>query len=248
VEPTDEPIRILHVDDEPDFTDAVGTFLERQDHRFTVETSTHVPDALDRLAGDGFDCVVSDFEMPDRNGIEFLQNVRELNPNLPFILFTGKGSEEIASDAISAGVTDYLQKDSGKTQFTVLANRIQNAVEKYRAEAELADRERRLNLFFEQSPLGVRTEFPTMRRLNWMEARPGVSLRGFLSKVKLSAVSFLFTRWEFYEHLCPPCSSKSRISSFPAEIDLSCITSSGLPSSLRRTRWCITLRSHTWRA
>uniref|UniRef100_UPI003EBA954A PAS domain S-box protein n=1 Tax=Halobaculum sp. EA56 TaxID=3421648 RepID=UPI003EBA954A len=80
------------------------------------------------------DCVVSDYEMPGRNGIDFLERVREEYPELPFILYTGKGSEEVASDAISAGVTDYLQKGSGTDQYTVLANRIKNAVGRYRAE------------------------------------------------------------------------------------------------------------------
>jgi len=49
------------------------------------------------------------------NGLEFLEVVRADDPNLPFILFTGKGSEAVASDAFSAGATDYLQKERGRT-------------------------------------------------------------------------------------------------------------------------------------
>jgi PAS domain S-box-containing protein len=151
----DDPIRVLHVDDRPDFSDLVVTFLEREDDRFTVETATSACEGLECLATDTFDCVVSDYDMPGTDGIEFLESVRESYPDLPFILFTGKGSEEIASEAISAGVTDYLQKGGDTSKYTVLANRIRNSVEKYRAQRELADREQRLNLFFEQSPLGV---------------------------------------------------------------------------------------------
>lgn len=66
--------------------------------------------------------------MPGQNGIEFLETDREEYPNLPFILYTGKGSEEVASDAISAGATDYLQKGSGTDQYQLLANRTPNAV------------------------------------------------------------------------------------------------------------------------
>jgi PAS domain S-box-containing protein len=62
-----------------------------------------------------------------------LQAVRADHPDLPFILFTGKGSEEIASEAISAGVTDYLQKGGGFDRYEMLANRIENAVEARRA-------------------------------------------------------------------------------------------------------------------
>jgi len=77
--------------------------------------------------------------MPGRTGIELLEAVRATHADLPFVLFTGKGNEEITSEAISAGVTDYLQKTRGTDQYAVLANRIVNLVEKYRAEQ---DRER----------------------------------------------------------------------------------------------------------
>jgi len=148
-------IHILHVDDEPDFADVAATFLEREDSRFDIETVTNASKGFDLLASDDFDCVVSDYDMPGQSGIEFLKAVREEHGNLPFILYTGKGSEAVASDAISAGVTDYLQKESSTGQYPVLANRITNAVEKYRAQTELADRKKRLYLFFEESPMGV---------------------------------------------------------------------------------------------
>jgi PAS domain S-box-containing protein len=155
MQPRSGSVRVLHVDDEPDFADMAATFVEREDDRFDIETATSAGEGLDRLASDDFDCVVSDYDMPGRSGIEFLEAVREEYPDLPFVLYTGKGSEEVASDAISAGVTDYLQKESGTGQYPVLANRIRNAVEKYRTQTELADREKRLDLFFEESPMGV---------------------------------------------------------------------------------------------
>ena len=80
--------------------------------------------------------------MPAKNGIGFLEEVRETDPDLPFILFTGKGSEEVAGDAIAAGATDYLQKGSGTDQYTVLANRIQNAVEQYRSQRRAEEHQR----------------------------------------------------------------------------------------------------------
>jgi len=148
-------IRVLHVDDDPEFAEMVATFLEREDDRFDISTATTADEGLTRLSTHEFDCVVSDYEMPGQSGIEFLETVREEYPALPFILYTGKGSEDIASDAISAGVTDYLHKQTGTSQYAVLANRIENAVDTYRAQTELADREKRLNLFFEAFPMGV---------------------------------------------------------------------------------------------
>ena len=129
-------IRVLHVDDDPDFATLAATFVEQQDDRFDVESVPGASEALDRLAAADFDCVVSDYDMPGRNGIEFLEALRDTHPEVPFILFTGKGSEEVASDAISAGVTDYLQKETGTEQYAVLANRIRNAVKRSRVERE----------------------------------------------------------------------------------------------------------------
>ena len=150
-----DPIHVLHVDDDPDIGELVSVYLEREDDRLSVRTATSPEEATDLLAAGGVDCVVSDYDMPGSNGIEFLETVREDHPDLPFLLYTGKGSEEIASDAISAGVTDYLQKEAGTSQYAVLANRITNAVEQYRSTRALEASQERLSLFFEQSPLGV---------------------------------------------------------------------------------------------
>jgi PAS domain S-box-containing protein len=135
-----ETIRVLHVDDDPTFVDVSASLLEREDERFAVTAVTSADEGLRRLSGAKFDCVVSDYEMPGRNGIEFLEAVREAYPDLPFILFTGKGSEEIASDAISAGVSDYLGKGSGRDRYPLLANRIENLVAQHRSERQLETR------------------------------------------------------------------------------------------------------------
>ncbi|PSQ32725.1 hybrid sensor histidine kinase/response regulator [Halobacteriales archaeon SW_10_68_16] len=138
----DRSIRVLHVEDDPDFADLTAIFLERESGRFAVETVTDPNEGLARVEDHPPDCVVSDYEMPGMNGIELLRAVRSRYPDLPFILFTGKGSEEVASDAISAGVTDYLNKAGGTQQYELLATRVHNAVEKARMEAE---RQRRLH-------------------------------------------------------------------------------------------------------
>jgi len=149
--PAESEIRVLHVDDDPSFGDLTETVLEREDDRLSVETVVDTDEAHDRLAAESWDCVVSDYDMPGSNGIEFLRAVRERYPDLPFILFTGKGSETVASDAISAGVTDYLQKEAGTDQYTVLANRITNAVDRARTKERL---ERQNDLFTKAEEIG----------------------------------------------------------------------------------------------
>lgn len=132
-----DSVRILHVDDESPFLDLTAEFLTQEDDRFEIESETSPAAALDRLDTESFDCIVSDYQMPSTTGIEFLETVRESHPSLPFILFTGEGSETVASDAISAGATDYLQKQTGTEQYRLLANRIVNAVESSQTQREL---------------------------------------------------------------------------------------------------------------
>ena len=151
-ESSTDVVRVLHVDDTPEFADVVSTYLERENDEFVVETATDADEGLEMFVVDEFDCVVSDYDMPGRDGIALLESIRAVDPDLPFILFTGKGSEEVASDAISAGVTDYLQKERGTDQYTVLANRIGNAVDHYRSQRLVERSERRLREIVDALP------------------------------------------------------------------------------------------------
>jgi PAS domain S-box-containing protein len=145
-----EAARVLLVDDDPAVGELTATYLSRLCESLSATVETAPASALDRLAPGSFDCVVSDYEMPEMDGLEFLAAVREIDPDLPFILFTGKGSEEIASEAISAGVTDYLQKETGTDQYAVLANRVENAVAQHRAEQEAEEADEQMRRVFER--------------------------------------------------------------------------------------------------
>ncbi|MFW6045269.1 MAG: PAS domain S-box protein [Natronomonas sp.] len=139
-----DSIRVLHVDDDPEFADLTQTHLERENDRLVVEAVYDADEALDTLTEREFDCIISDHDMPGQTGIELLERVRQWYPDLPFILFTGKGSEEVASEAISSGVSDYLQKEFGSEQFELLANRIVNHVQRTRTLRDLAESESHL--------------------------------------------------------------------------------------------------------
>ncbi len=73
-------IHVLHVDDEPDFAELTAEFLKREDDSFTVTTATSASEGLEHLSSGEFDCIVSDYDMPTQNGIEFLKSVRENYP------------------------------------------------------------------------------------------------------------------------------------------------------------------------
>jgi DNA-binding NtrC family response regulator len=127
------PVDVLCVDDEPDGADLTAIRLERIDERFSVETATSARAGLAYIEENTVDCVVSDYKMPDIDGLAFFERVREKYPRLPFVLFTGRGSAAVADDARSRGVTDYLEKDADD-RYEVLADQIRNAVEKRRRE------------------------------------------------------------------------------------------------------------------
>jgi len=146
---------VLCVDDDEAFLELEVEMLElRADDVDAVPVSS-APAALDVLAERDVDCVVSDFDMPEMTGLEFLEAVAERFPRLPFILHTGKGSEEIASEAISAGVADYIQKSGGAEQYDLLANRIRNAVGHTRESVQRERTEQWYRQLFEQRIIGV---------------------------------------------------------------------------------------------
>ncbi|WP_135533625.1 response regulator [Halostella pelagica] len=133
---TDE-LQILLIEDDRAFADLAETRLRNKlpDARIIVRTD---PEAgLELVSSDDIHCVVSDYDMPTLDGIELLKQVRNDHSMLPFILFTGKGSEEVADEAISEGVSDYLQKGGTSDVFEILANRIQNHIDKYQTEQRL---------------------------------------------------------------------------------------------------------------
>jgi FixJ family two-component response regulator len=144
-------VQVLHVDDDEQVCELTSAVLG-QDADFEVSWLTDPRETMDAIRERNVDCVVSDYDMPHLDGLALLERVRERYPDLPFILFTGKGSEEIASDAISAGVTDYLQKGTGTEQYELLATRIRNAVASVRAHDELQESQRRLQTLLSNLP------------------------------------------------------------------------------------------------
>lgn len=132
-------LAILYVDDDPEFGALAAESLQQEDDRFTVKTVRSAEEALDYLEDQVVDCIVSEYQIPGMDGIEFLEAVRAEYFELPFILFTGEGSEEVASDAIASGVTDYVQKQGTTGRFELLATRIRNAIERRAHERRLSE-------------------------------------------------------------------------------------------------------------
>jgi PAS domain S-box-containing protein len=146
---------VLYVDDEHCLLDVTKLFLEAT-RKFSVTTSESGSLALDLMKKKKFDAIISDYQMPGMDGIEFLRKVRVDHQEVPFILFTGKGREEVAIDAINNGADSYIQKGGdAKAQFAELAHRIRMVVERNRARTKLSETEKKYKALFDSLADGI---------------------------------------------------------------------------------------------
>ncbi len=133
-------MKVLFVDDEPEVLEQAKTFLEKENERLKVETARSAEKALKRIAGSDYGVVVSDYKMPEMNGLELLKKLRvEMDSDIPFIVLTGKGSEDFAKRAINLGIDRYFKKiGEPKRQFHRLAEAIMQVGEKESADNLIA--------------------------------------------------------------------------------------------------------------
>jgi PAS domain S-box-containing protein len=137
-------LRVLYVDDETGLLEIGKLFLEKIG-QFTVDTIPSATRAIELLDTQGYDAIISDYQMPVMDGIAFLKAVRASGNETPFILFTGRGREEIVIQALNEGADFYLQKGGEpQSQFAELAHKVRQAVGRKRAERSLQDSEKRL--------------------------------------------------------------------------------------------------------
>ena len=100
--------RILLVDDEPGLLRIFHTALKI--YGYEVVGCTSAAEALERLGRETFDLVISDVNMPKCGGLELLQMIRKLHPELPVIVMTGRPSAEVERKATEHGASSYLIK------------------------------------------------------------------------------------------------------------------------------------------
>ena len=139
-------LRVLYVDDETALLDIAKIFLERTEG-FSIDISESASAALELLKTAQYDAIISDYQMPEMDGIEFLIQVRAACGDIPFILFTGRGREEVVARAIDNGVDFYIQKGGDpRAQFKELAHKVRKSVERVQAVHALTANEERMRL------------------------------------------------------------------------------------------------------
>ena len=100
--------------------------------------------------------VVSDYEMPLKNGLDFLKELREHKNNIAFVIFTGRGREEVAVKALNLGADRYVDKNgSPETVYVDLADAINKVVERKKAKRLLVESEAKYRMLVEESLQGI---------------------------------------------------------------------------------------------
>ncbi len=136
-------IRVLYVDDDLKFGDFFSIYLGKQGD-FSIRVIQNGQEALILLRSEVFDIIISDYQMPEMDGLSLLRSVRASGITTPFILFTGKGREEVVIEAINSGVTYYLQKGGdNRATFAELAHKILLATSSKQAADALRESEQR---------------------------------------------------------------------------------------------------------
>lgn len=134
---------LLYIDDEPDLLRIGRLFLEKNP-KLAVSTCESALDAIKILSTQSFDAIISDYQMPGMNGIQFLKHLRQNGNETPFIIFTGKSREDVVIEAFNNGADFYMQKGGEpRSQFAELQNKIQYAIERKKAEKALKESEER---------------------------------------------------------------------------------------------------------
>jgi PAS domain S-box-containing protein len=148
IPPIDEIINVLHVDDEPAILETAKHFIEMYEPHICIQSVVSPERALEILEKQSFNCIVSDYQMPGMNGLEFASEVLK-NRRIPFILYTGKGNENIVDAALAIGVNDYISKEVPPSHFRQLVKSIIIVVAKHRTEERLFEFEKKHKNNFE---------------------------------------------------------------------------------------------------
>jgi CheY-like chemotaxis protein len=122
-------IRVLHADDDEDLFLVAKRQIEKIDPSIKMNFISSPYDVLEHV--DSYDCLILDYKMPEFDGIQLAFTIRETS-DIPIIIYTGHGGEDVVSVALEAGVDDYVQKESGESHYQLFSKRIRAVVEKYR--------------------------------------------------------------------------------------------------------------------
>ncbi|MCE7742776.1 MAG: response regulator, partial [Candidatus Heimdallarchaeota archaeon] len=138
-----EKIQVLHIDDEEDFLFLTKEFVEKMSEgEIQVESLRDASKVIERIRSNEIDVIVCDYLMENLNGLDLLKTIKKEELNIPFIIFTGRGREEVVIDALNLGADYYIRKGSdARSQYTELVHQIRTVLRHKKAEEVLLKRE-----------------------------------------------------------------------------------------------------------
>jgi CheY-like chemotaxis protein len=127
-----QDFRVLYVDDDPDFNLVASHFLKKAG--LLYESAQSGQEALNKLHTGIYDVIISDYYMPQMDGLSLLKEIKRQKVEIPFILFSGRDREEVVIQIIEHGADYYVAKSGDVvTQFSCLIDKIYLACENRRA-------------------------------------------------------------------------------------------------------------------
>ena len=149
-----KPLRILYLEDDPDFAELVHSLFQQDNLRAEVKRVVSRAEFETALASETFDVILSDFRLPEYTGLEALAFVRREYPDIPFILVSGTIGEHAAIESLKAGATDYVLKQNPERLASAVRRAVQEAEERVKRrqmEMELIRREKYFRTLTENS-------------------------------------------------------------------------------------------------
>ena len=187
-----DTLRVLYVDDEPGLLELCRIYLGKTGE-FSVDTVKSGTDALIQLDKNQYDAIISDYQMPEMDGISLLKQIRAIPADLPFILFTGRGREEVVIEAINNGADFYLQKGGDpRAQFAELIHKVHQAVSKRQADKKLLENEEKFRTvadytygweYWEAPDLSILYMSPSCERISGYSPEDFYKTRGLVDSI-----------------------------------------------------------------
>jgi len=125
-------LHVLVVDDDPALLEALPETLRLRMNGVTVDTADSAAAALDRIASQNYDAIVTDIKMPGMDGLALLSEIRARRPDTPILIITGHGEHALAVQALRGGANDFIQKPIDRDHFVASLRRAIRAHEQNR--------------------------------------------------------------------------------------------------------------------